>query len=149
MKILLAIDDSKFSEAATHAVIAQFRPDQTEVLVMTVVEPILLAGPPQFAAQYALEMNKLEKEQLERSRKLVDEAAETLRKAGFKSNASVAEGDIRAGILDTAEKAGSDLIVVGSHGRRGLDRFLLGSVSDAVMRHARCSVEIVRPSLKG
>jgi len=47
-------------------------------------------------------------------------------------------------IIDDAKKWGADLIVVGSHGRTGLDRFLLGSVSEAVARHAACSVEIVR-----
>jgi nucleotide-binding universal stress UspA family protein len=36
------------------------------------------------------------------------------------------------------------LIVVGSHGRKGLDRFFMGSVSEAVARHAHCSVQIVR-----
>jgi nucleotide-binding universal stress UspA family protein len=47
-------------------------------------------------------------------------------------------------ILDTAAKWHADLIVIGSHGRKGLDRFLLGSVSEAVARHAPCSVQIVR-----
>lgn len=42
----------------------------------------------------------------------------------------------------------ADLIMLGSHGKRGLDRFLLGSVSEAVSRHAPCSVEIVRPMAK-
>lgn len=149
MKILLAIDDSQFSSAATKAVLAQFRPQDTEALVLTVVEPILLAGPPQFAAQYAIEMNKLQKEQLDHARQLVDQTAEGLRKEGFKANASVAEGDVRSCILDAAAQAHAELIVMGSHGRKGFDRFLLGSVSDAVMRHARCSVEIVRlPSPK-
>jgi nucleotide-binding universal stress UspA family protein len=47
-------------------------------------------------------------------------------------------------ILEEAHKWGADLIVVGSHGRHGLSRFLLGSVSEAVASHASCSVEIVR-----
>jgi nucleotide-binding universal stress UspA family protein len=47
-------------------------------------------------------------------------------------------------ILEEAHKWGADLIVVGSHGRRGVNRFLLGSVSEAVASHARCSVEIAR-----
>jgi nucleotide-binding universal stress UspA family protein len=50
----------------------------------------------------------------------------------------------RALILDTAEAWGADLIVVASHGRRGLDRFLMGSVSEAVATYARCSVEVIR-----
>ena len=47
-------------------------------------------------------------------------------------------------ILDEAERWGADLIVVGSHGYSAWDRFLLGSVSNAVAAHAKCSVEIVR-----
>jgi nucleotide-binding universal stress UspA family protein len=47
-------------------------------------------------------------------------------------------------ILDEAERWGADLIVVGSHGYRAWERFLLGSVSQAVVSHAKCSVEVVR-----
>lgn len=47
-------------------------------------------------------------------------------------------------ILDEAEYWHADLIVVGSHGRRGLDRLLLGSVSEAVATYAHCSVEVIR-----
>ena len=47
-------------------------------------------------------------------------------------------------ILKEATTWGADLIVMGSHGRRGLKRFLIGSVSESVAMHAGCSVEIVR-----
>jgi len=47
-------------------------------------------------------------------------------------------------ILREAEKWDADLIVLGSHGRRGVKRFLIGSVSEAVAVHAKCTVEVVR-----
>ena len=47
-------------------------------------------------------------------------------------------------IVDEAERWGADWIVMGSHGYTGLKRMLLGSVSQAVSMHAKCSVEIVR-----
>jgi len=48
-------------------------------------------------------------------------------------------------ILDLAEEVGADLIVIGSHGRTGLRRLFLGSVSEAVVRHALCPVMVARP----
>jgi nucleotide-binding universal stress UspA family protein len=53
-------------------------------------------------------------------------------------------GDARQVILDEAQEWPADLVVLGSHGRTGMKRVLLGSVSDSVSRHARCSVQIVR-----
>lgn len=47
-------------------------------------------------------------------------------------------------ILDVAEKLRADLILVGTHGRKGLNRLLVGSVSEAVTRHAHCPVMVVR-----
>jgi nucleotide-binding universal stress UspA family protein len=47
-------------------------------------------------------------------------------------------------IIDHAAEWHADLIVAGSHGWEGLNRFLLGSVSESVVRHAPCSVEVVR-----
>jgi nucleotide-binding universal stress UspA family protein len=74
---------------------------------------------------------------------LLESAADQLRQAGFTTAASLREGDPRQAILECAKEWHTDLIVLGSHGRKGLDR-LLGSVSDSVARHAPCSVEIVR-----
>lgn len=53
-------------------------------------------------------------------------------------------GPPRIVILDEAETWGADLIVVGSHGYRAWERFLLGSVSQSVVSHANCCVEVVR-----
>jgi len=47
-------------------------------------------------------------------------------------------------ILEKAEEEGADLIVVGSHGKKGIERLLLGSVSEKVARKAKCSVLVVR-----
>jgi nucleotide-binding universal stress UspA family protein len=77
---------------------------------------------------------------------LVAAVASRLRSAGFKTTTSVEEGDARERILDCATKSHPDLILLGSHGWRGFDRLLLGSVSEAIARHANCSVEIVRPT---
>ena len=57
---------------------------------------------------------------------------------------AVPTGPVARAILDEAEEWGADLIVLGSHGRGFWGRVLLGSVSQAVALHARCSVEIVR-----
>jgi nucleotide-binding universal stress UspA family protein len=142
MKVLLAIDDSKFSEAATQTVIQQLRPDQTDVLVLHVVEPLLLAP-----NEYIGEVKTLEAAQqqmLKEGRELVVRAKELLENAGFKARTAVEEGDPKSTILDYAVRTRADVVVVGSHGRKGFDRFLMGSVAEAVARHAVCSVWIVR-----
>jgi nucleotide-binding universal stress UspA family protein len=140
MRILLAIDDSRFSEAAANSVVRQFRPEDTEVRVLHVVEPIAISEPPQMSPGYFPELE----EQLPEARELVDRVSITLSSAAFRVTASVAEGDARTIILQEAKEWHADLIVLGSHGRKGLGRFFLGSVSEAVARHAHCSVEIVR-----
>lgn len=140
MKVLLAVDDSKFSDAALQVVVAQFPPQGTEVLVLHVVEPIAYLPPPQMATGYAPELETRIKD----GRKIVEQKVQKLRAAGFKADGAVENGDIREKIIDTAAQWHADLIVMGSHGRRSVPRFLLGSVAEYVARHARCSVEIVR-----
>jgi len=56
----------------------------------------------------------------------------------------VAVGNPAAEIVKTASEWSADVIVIGSHGRRGVERVLMGSVAEAVMRHAPCSVLVVR-----
>jgi len=140
MKALVAVDDSKFSDAGLAALITQFRSQGAEVRVLHVVEPISISVPPQMSADYAPELE----EQVRTAHELVERAANRLRSAGFKVDTAVDKGDSRERIIDSAAAWGADLIVLGSHGRRGVERVLLGSVAEFVARHARCSVEIVR-----
>ena len=142
MKILMGVDDSKYSEDVMQTIVTQFRSEHTEVRVLHVLQPSAPA-PPQMAPGYAPELDDQKKPALA----LVERIASELRSAGFTVDTAVEVGDIRERILDSAAEWGADLIVVGSHGRRGVQRFLLGSVAEFVARHAKCSVEIVRTSV--
>lgn len=144
MKILLATDDSKYSETAAQMLGSQFLMQGTDVLVLRVVEPLVFSTPPQMAHGYAPEMAARLQDQLKKARESVARTAEILRKAGFNADSRVAENEIRTGILDIAGDWHADLIVLGSHGEKGLRKFLLGSVAEFVARHAHCSVLIVR-----
>jgi nucleotide-binding universal stress UspA family protein len=140
MKVLVAVDDSKFSEAAVRALGAQIRPQMAEVQILHVLQPIAVSTPPQMAANYAPELE----DQGKRAKELVERSANTLRAAGLKVETRVEKGDVRLRIVDLAAEWNADLVVIGSHGRTGIPRLLLGSVADYVARNAPCSVEIVR-----
>jgi universal stress protein A len=64
--------------------------------------------------------------------------------AGIPVEGTVVTNDPRDGVVDAAAKLGADLIVVGTHGRRGLTRALLGSVAESIVRSATCPVLVVR-----
>ena len=74
----------------------------------------------------------------------LNEAAESVERAGVKVDTFAREGDPADAILDVAEELGSDLIVLGNKGMTGAKRFLLGSVPNKVSHHAPCSVLIIR-----
>jgi nucleotide-binding universal stress UspA family protein len=139
MKILVGVDDSRYAGDIAQAIVTQRRSDNTEVLVLHVLQP---AGPapPQMDQGYAPELEA----ERDAAKALVERVATELRGAGFKVKTLIGVGDVREGIIDTATDWHADLIMVGSHGLRGIQRFLLGSVSEFVVRHATCSVEIVR-----
>ena len=142
MKILLAIDASPFSEAAVNEIAARPWPRTTIVRVLSVIQPY---PPP--ATEFVLAGATLEdtrRQQTAGADAVTTRAAEAIRAAGLTAETAVREGDPRTMIIDEAEQWGADLIVVGSHGRTGVTRWLRGSVAQAVVAHARCSVEVVR-----
>jgi nucleotide-binding universal stress UspA family protein len=63
---------------------------------------------------------------------------------GVKLTFTAVEGSSQVALCERAASTGADLIVVGSHGRRGLRRLILGSVAETTVRHAPCSVLIAR-----
>ncbi len=144
MRILLALDDSACSAGATDALITNTKKENTEVCVLHAVESFPVSLAEEMGSKSSPDFIAGRERQRERAHDLVSRAVEKLRSAGFKVTFSVEEGDARDVILNHAERWHADLIVLGSHGRSGLDRFLIGSVSETVARYARCSVEIVR-----
>jgi nucleotide-binding universal stress UspA family protein len=140
MKVLMGIDDSKYAADIAAAFVAQFRAENTEVLVLHVLQPMGFSSPPEMAAGYAPELADLKQS----AQELVQRIADQLRAAGFNAETAVEVGDVRESILDSASEWRADLILLGSHGMRGLPRFLLGSVAEFVARHAKCSVQIIR-----
>jgi nucleotide-binding universal stress UspA family protein len=144
MTILLAIDGSKCSKEAIRRIIAQLRTKGTQVRVLNVVEPITAYVSAELIPHYVPHVAEIEEDRRNQAEHLVEHTARELRKAGFRANEAVEVGDPKLRIIDHAKEWHADLIVVGSHGLRGLSRLLMGSFSEAVTRHARCSVEVVR-----
>ena len=142
MKILLAIDDSRFSQEAALAVLKRASPQRDEVRVLHVVD-ILTNRTPDMNAYYpGVEHERDAQRAIAEA--LVAETAKLLRSGHLQVTTVVEWGSPKSKIIDAAAQWRADLIVLGSHGRTGLERFLTGSVADAVMRHASCSVELVR-----
>jgi len=146
MKILLATDGSPCSDAAVNEVARKPWPADTQVRVVSVVEPPapLVAEPYMGIVGYFEEAEKAFKQQ---ARATVERAAAKLSDgpgASLQVSTEVLTGSPKRTIVEEAEAWGADLIVVGSHGYKSWERMLLGSVSQAVAAHARCSVLIVR-----
>jgi nucleotide-binding universal stress UspA family protein len=146
MKILLAVDGSPCSDAAVEEIARRPWPDNSFVKVLSAFE---LPAPPTPEAwaiplTYFDDMDSALRKQ---ATEVVERAIQTLKSRLSKTisiDGAVVPGSPRVVILDEAEDWNADLIVVGSHGYRAWERFLLGSVSQSVVSHAKCSVEVVR-----
>ena len=141
MKVLIGVDDSPCSDAAIRYVGEATWPKETEFVVLSAASPIFV-GPGEVAAADAIA--RLMKEQEKYHQEIAIRGVTRLRKAGFTADARMVVGDPRAALLDTAGSERVDLIVVGSHGRTGFKKLLLGSVASHVVTHAPCSVLVVR-----
>lgn len=136
MNVLLAIDHSVSSETAVSEVVARPWPPNTRVCVLNVVEP-----------PHVLTIPSLVQTATEAAQALVKNAAERLTARRLDISTHVIQDNPRSGVVEYAGLWGADLIVVGSHGQSALTRFLMGSVAQAVVRGAQCSVEVVRNTI--
>ena len=141
MRILLATDGSDHSAVAAGSVASRPWPEGTEVKVVCSVKVVVPAGDPWFAAG---EAGSLIEEHSRQARAYLDAGEKMMREAGLKASSSVLTDGAKASIVDEARDWAADLVVLGSHGRRGLNRILMGSVSEAVAMHAHCSVDVIR-----
>ena len=143
-RILLPTDFSGCANYALPYAAAIARAVDATVICVNVVEPIVPAvGYTGMAeAMPIAEMSEQMEESAERELPDVM-SCEELR--GLKVEEVIGHGDAAAEIVRVADEQGADLIVISSHGRTGLGRIIFGSTAEAVVRHARCPVLVVKP----
>ena len=148
MKILIATDGSDFSRVAIEKCCKMLAISaDTQIKIVSIYEQMapMAAEPFAISAQYYQEMMNLAQKQCET---FAANSAEQIKNSFPASNFNI-ETEVRLGaparvIIDEAKDWKADLIVVGSHGRGFWGRLTLGSVSDAIVHHAPCSVLIAR-----
>lgn len=153
MKVLLAVDGSPCSKLAIESIASRTWPADTRFKVLTVLEPFHpeLAGWHSGLVPIAIEAQQ---ERLNEARALVDDTAAILAHAvsnlpgdeyaKLEIEREVMEGSVKDKIVECARQWPADMIVMGSHGRSGVEKLFLGSVSQAVLDDAPCTVEIVK-----
>ena len=148
MKVLIGMDESPHSQAALEFVQRMSWPAETRVIVVSSLAPEASsfgAYEPASAVRAAGIRERIRELQGE----LVGQSQKKLTDAGLQAESRVIEGDPREALLELASREHVDLIVVGSHGRTGLEKLLMGSVASHVVNHATCSVLVVRRGTPG
>jgi nucleotide-binding universal stress UspA family protein len=148
-KVLLATDGSEEAQLAarTAADLAQKTGSELHVVHVFGIAPV---GSPVYPEATDLQGEALEEEAEEqiseqRAREVLEVEVGKVRPAGGTVvEGHLIEGRIAPEIVGLAEQIGAGLIVMGSRGRGGIRRALMGSVSDSVVRHAHCPVMVVR-----
>jgi nucleotide-binding universal stress UspA family protein len=148
MKIVLAIDGSNYSKVAISQLGAMPLPIETEVCIVNIyehptiigLEPIPMGVIPSAYYEEIISNTKKSAEEI------VSSASKLLRTLNTKISitTTIISGLPKREILEKAESFDADLIVVGSQGHGAFSRFLLGSVSQYLATHAKCSVMIVK-----
>jgi nucleotide-binding universal stress UspA family protein len=144
--VIVAIDGSDAALEAARAGLAIVRPDAT-VLIVTVVEPSEAAMPVSGFAGSVMSPQEVEAEDKARTGAASEDLDAAVSALGLHDGQTlVLHGDPGPAVCDIAAEHSARAIVMGSRGRGGLKRALLGSVSDYVVRNSPCPVVITRPT---
>ena len=133
--IVLAYDGSKFSNKALQEAINIAKSSGGSLLILSIVDIT-----DEFEAQAPGLTDRMTEKLLKLSQKALQKAVT----AKVKAKIEVHVGDAYEMIVDISKKKKADIIVMGSHGRTGLTRLLMGSVTSRVIGHAPCSVLVVK-----
>jgi len=141
-QILVPVDGSPQSESALEYALEEFDDDDDQITVLNVIDPIEAgytsqATVPGYSEEWFEQSRAAAEELFEEAQSTADEYDETL-------GTATEVGRPSRTIVDYAEEAGVDQIVMGSHGRSGVSRILLGSVAENVVRRSPIPVTIVR-----
>jgi nucleotide-binding universal stress UspA family protein len=146
MRVLIAVNRNQDGCADPLAAAASFPwPPETVFSVLTVAE--VVTPPPMVElVPAAADVADIQRNADTAASTTAVAAAAELESRGFKADRVGKEGDPKTTIVDHAKEWGADLIVVGSSEKSRIEKLILGSVSESVIKHAPCSVLVIKPN---
>ncbi len=140
-RIVCPTDFSDFSQRAYDYGLSLARHYNAELYLLHVVRPVIIGYP-----EYAIpdSVNEFYGELREHAEEQLREFAKVHAEGGLQAKVTVQEGVVTESILEFARENSIDMIVMGTHGRKGFQRLTLGSVTERVLRRAGCPVLVVR-----
>ncbi len=146
MKILVGVDASAHCRGTLATLLRMSWPRGTHVVLVSAVAPAehLYAPEPHVVASAGGAIGLIEEDHVKTHEELATRMRQMLEEAGFETSTRVHTGDVAHVLVEEARRQNADLIVVGCHGRNGINRLLRGSVASQVAAHAPCDVLVVR-----
>lgn len=140
--ILAPVDGSATALAAVDKAAGLAKAFSCPVTAVYVIDPYPFTG---VGSEFAYGQDQYLSAARAEARAAMDGAADRLRAAGVTAETRIIESHaIWRGIQEAIEATGADLVVIGSHGRRGLERLVLGSVTQSVLSHTQVTTLVVR-----
>lgn len=140
--ILLPVDGSPTSMVAVDKAAEMAKACGAAVTAVYVIDPYPFTG---VGSEFAYGQDQYLNAARAEARAAMDGTAKRLQEAGVPAETRIIESHaVWRGVLEAIEACGADLVVMGSHGRRGLERLVLGSVTQSVLSHTGISTLVVR-----
>ena len=133
--LLLATDGSKHSEKAAARAAAIAKSNGAELNIVSATD---------FACELYAQAPEVGEALIKKARKTLDASKKRADLEGLKTECFVREGEAYKAIIDLAKEKKTEMIVIGSHGKTGLKRLLMGSVVEKVIGHSHCPVLVVK-----
>lgn len=140
--VLYASDFSGASRRAFTTAVAMAKSLDAKLTIVHVIAPLIPTVPEQYID--AVTLDQLDKQARQWSARQLNRLADHAKKAGVRATTLLRDGEPVEQIVRAGRSTRADLIVVGTHGRRGLSKFFLGSVAERVVATAPCPVVTVR-----
>lgn len=140
-KILVPLDGSELAKKALNHAEKLAKTFDAEILLFQVVPFMPIYGSPELVTPLIID-----EKQKETAEKYLTNLAEEMRKRGYKVTSMVRTGQqVAVEIIDFAKESGADLIVMCTHGRSGITRWVLGSVALKILTRAETPILLLRP----
>jgi nucleotide-binding universal stress UspA family protein len=145
-RIMVAIDDSFATSKVLDSAIESARQHGAILAICHAIDETIFAQR-EAAIMLSSSLGQVTRNLKESAKEFVDQAADTARKAGIEVETIIVEseqGHVAEMLADASAKWQADLLVVGTHGRRGVERFFVGSVAEKLVSKANTSLLLVR-----